>query len=248
MILSARSNENLDEALDKIGIGAAIQKNQSVLIKINLARPPEPGHPRTDPALLTKVIRYVTGNGGCCAIAEGADGFLLQNIEHIGLEKVVKEHNVKIIDLDQEDFESVDVEGEIHYLPKCLRDYGLRIGIPALSKRPDRIFSNNVKLFIGAVPRRMYQVDQPTTWRPRVHIDLHRSVARIYRAVMEFAPFCFFVNGGKMMIEGQGEMELQEVLMGDNALELDRHLLKKLILDVPTYIARLMEFGSVGDR
>ena len=243
MILSARINEDLDETFDKIGIGAALQKNKSVLIKINLARPPEPGHPRTDPALLAKVIRYVSTNRGNCAIAEGADGFLRQNIKDIGLKKVVKEHNVKVIDLDQDDFDMVVVDEEKHYLPKCLRDYGVRIGVPALSKRPDRIFSNNVKLFVGAVPRLMYQVDEPTTWRPRVHIDLHRSVANIYRAVMKYAPFGFFVNGGKIMIEGQAELEMSEVLVCDNALELNRHLLKQLNLEAPEYISRLMEIG-----
>lgn len=226
MILSVINDDNLEEAFDQIGIGVALKKSKSVLIKINLARPPEPGHPRTDPDLLTKVLQYISDYGACCAIAEGADGFLHKNIAYVGLEKVVKEYNVKVIDLDQEDFNSVVVEDEKHYLPKCLKNYGVRIGIPALSLRPERIFSNNVKLFVGAVPRRMYQVDQPTTWRPRVHIDLHRSVAGIYRAVMKFAPFGFFVNGGKMMIEGQGEMEMPEIIVSDNALELDWHLLK----------------------
>ena len=214
MILSVSNDDILEETFDQIGMSAALKKSKSVLIKINLARPPEAGHPRTDPSLLTKVLRYVSDYGAYCAIAEGADGFLKKNIAYVGLEKVVKEHNVKVIDLDQEDFDGVVVEDEKHYLPRCLKDYGLRIGIPAISKRPDRIFSNNVKLFVGAVPRRMYQIDQPTTWRPRVHLDLHRSVARIYRAVMEFAPFGFFVNGGKMMIEEQGEMEMPEIEEG----------------------------------
>jgi uncharacterized protein (DUF362 family) len=199
--------------------------------------------------LLTKLIRYFTNHGADCAIAECADGFLSHNLKQVGLEQVVQEYNVKIIDLDLEDYDLVVVDDEKHYLPRCLRNYGIRIGVPALSKRPGMTFSNNVKLFVGAVPRRMYQLDQPTTWRPRVHIHLHRSVASIYRAVMEYAPFGFFINGGRVMIEGQGEMDGQVVLVGDNALELDRHLLNQFKLETPEYITRLIEFTSTaGDR
>ncbi len=244
MILSVSSDGNLGETLDKIGIEAALERNKSVLIKINMARPPEPGHPRTDVTLLTRVIQYFASKKVDCAIAEGANGFLKENLEHVGLEKLVQENQVQIIDLDLEEYDRVVVGDEEHYLPKCLRDYAVRIGVPAFSKRREMIFSNNVKLFVGAVPRRMYQVDGETTWRPRVHIDLHRSVANIYRAIMRYAPFDFFVNGGKAIIEGQGEFELQ-VLIGNNGLELDRYLLKQFNLEEPEYIARLVELDSM---
>ena len=102
-------------------------------------------------------------------------------------------------------------------------------------------------MFVGAVPRRMYQVGEPTSWRPRLHLDLHRSVANIYRAIMDYAPFHFFINGGKAMIEGQGEVEMQEILVGDNALELDQHFLTRFDLGVPDYIKRLIELGP-ADR
>jgi hypothetical protein len=98
---------------------------------------------------------------------------------------------------------------------------------------------------MGAVPRRMYQLGEPTGWRPRLHLDLHRSVANIYQAVMKYSPFHFFINGGKAMIEGRGEMELPEVLIGDNALELDQYFLKQFHLEVPEYIERLSRLDSV---
>jgi uncharacterized protein (DUF362 family) len=248
MILSAGSLANLDEILDRLGLGVALKDSNSVLIKINLARPPEPGHPRTAPALLTKIVHYLSAQGAHCAVAEAANGFLCQNIEQIGLAELVKECHVNVIDLDLEDFDRVLMEDEIHYLPKCLRDYGIRIAIPALSKRPEMIFSNNVKLFVGIIPRCMYQMGEPTTWRPRVHVNLHRSVANIYRAVMEYTPFGFFINGGMMMIEGQGEIEVQEILLGNDAIELDLYQLERLNLEIPEYLARLMGDGSmVGD-
>lgn len=244
MILSADHHANLNEVLDELGIGVALKESNSALIKINLARPPEPGHPRTDPALLAKIIQYVSAKGADCAVAEAANGFLRQNIELIGLKELVQENHVKVIDLDLEDSDSVVIEDETHYLPKCLQDYAIRIAIPALSKRPEMIFSNNVKLFVGIVPRCMYQMGELTTWRPRVHINLHRSVASIYRAVMSYAPFGLFINGGRIMIEGQGEMDAQEVLIGDNALELDLYQLKRLNLEVPEYLTRLTEIDS----
>jgi uncharacterized protein (DUF362 family) len=153
MILSASNNTHLSEIIDAIGIGVTLKKSNSVLIKINLARPPESRHPRTDLGLLANVIQYCTTIGVSCAIAEGANGFLQKNIESTGSESVVRENNVKVIDLDLEDAERV-------------------------------------------------------------------------------------------MVEGQGEMVMQEILVGDNALELDRHLLKHFDLEPPEYIVRLLESDS----
>lgn len=241
MFLSVGSSDALHAALDEIGLGNAIEEGGSVLIKINLARPPKPGHPRTDPELLTEMIRYASHLGARCAVVEGADGFLTQNLEHIGLGGVVEEYGVQVVDLDLEEADCVAVDGEEHYLPRCLKDYAVRVGMPATSKRTGMTFSNNIKLFVGAVPRRMYQEGEPAHGRPRVHVDLHKSVANIYRAVMAFAPFGFFINGGKAMFEGQGEIELLQVLVGDDALELDRFVLDQFGIDPPGYTERLAQ-------
>jgi uncharacterized protein (DUF362 family) len=163
----------------------------------------------------------------------------MQNLEHVGLGVVVEECGVQVLDLDLEEADCVVVDGEEHYLPRCLKDYAVRIGIPATSKRPDMVFSNNVKLFVGAVPRRMYQLDEPTTWRPRVHVDLQKSVVNIYRAVMAYAPFGFFVNGGRAMFEGRGEIEMPQIFVGNDALELDRFVLDQFGIDLPEYIERV---------
>lgn len=239
MIVTA--HETLRAALDDIGVGVALGRGGSALIKVNLARPPEPGHPRTDAALLREVIRYVLHGGARCAVAEAADGYLRQNIERIGLGGFVDQHSVAVLDLDLDDVDCVVVGGEQHYLPRCLRDYAVRIGVPATSKRPGMTFSNNVKLFVGAVPRRMYQSGVQTTWRPRVHVDLHRSIANIYRAIMQYAPFQFYVNGGNTVVEGQDLAELPEIYVGDDALELDCHVLGRLGMEPPGYIGHLRE-------
>ncbi len=223
-----------------MGIGAALKKSSSALIKINLAHLPEPGHPRTDPTLLVQVVRYVTDHKADCAIAEGANGFLQHNIEQVGLRKILEDKCIRLVDLDLEECDRVVVEGEEHYLPRCLREYGVRVGMPVLSKRPGMTFSNNIKLFVGAVPRRMYQVDGiASSPRPRIHLDLHRSVASLYRAIQTYAPFDLFIDGGTAMIEGQGELVLPEILLGDDALELDQHLLQKFGLETPQYIQHL---------
>jgi uncharacterized protein (DUF362 family) len=240
MMLSTGIDEPLLHiTLDKMGMGEAIKRGRSVLIKVNLAWVPEPGHPRTDPVLLTKIIRYAAQCGARCAVAEGAGGYLRQNVETIGLGQTVAEYQVELLDLDLEDFDCVKVESEEHYLPRCLKNYAVRIGIPATSKRPGMLFSNNVKLFVGAVPRHMYQTGEPTTWRPRVHDNLHQSVASIYRAMMAYAPFGFFVNGGAAMLEGYGERDLGEILVGDDAVELDHYVVERFGLELPEYLARL---------
>ena len=115
----------------------------------------------------------------------------------------------------------------------------ISIGMPATSKRPGMTFSNNVKIFVGAVPRCMYQLGAATTWRPRVHENLHASVAAIYQAVMAYAPFGLFIDGGTRMVEGQGETEWDRVFAGNDAVELDLHVLGLLGLARPEYLERL---------
>jgi hypothetical protein len=160
---------------------------------------------------------------------------------------MVKKHHIKLIDLDLEDTDCIIADGEKHYLPKCLRNYPVRLGIPATSKRPGMTFSNNVKLFVGAVPRRMYQSGEEGSPhpRPRVHADLHRSVATIYQAIMAYAPFHFFVNGGKAMFEDRGEIDLKETFVSDDALELDQFVLAKFGIEPPDYIRRLVTIPGV---
>ena len=60
---------DLPSALDRIGAGGALSAVSSALIKINLTRPPEPGHPRTDPELLRAVVRSVLAHDCSCALA-----------------------------------------------------------------------------------------------------------------------------------------------------------------------------------
>ena len=242
MILSAKDKNSLYKNMDQIGLGERISEDTSVLIKINLARPAQKGHPRTDMELLSYVIRYIDLYGGSCAIAESANGHLCGNLEQAGLADILKRYHVNVLDLDQEEAEKIIINGEEHYLPKCLKEYSVRIGLPAASKRPGMIFSNNVKLFVGAVPRRMYQIaGEIVDWRPRVHIDLHTSVANIFCAVQTYCPFSYFINGGLAMDENTGEFRFDEILVGDDGVELDRYVLFKYFPDheIPEYIKRL---------
>jgi uncharacterized protein (DUF362 family) len=239
MIIPIHKGEPLSGGLEKIGVGSSLKENRSLLIKINLAHPPEPGHPRTDPVLLKEILDYAFEFNARCAIAEGADGFLGRNVESIGLGEYIRQHRIQVIDLDEEPYDSITIEDEIHYLPKCLKDYAVRLGFPATSRRPGMTFSNNIKLFVGAVPRKMYQVGGSSLSRPRVHIQLHKSIVSIYRAISEYAPFNFYVNGGKAMFETLGEIDLEETLIGNDAMELDCLILKKFKLQPPEYISNL---------
>jgi uncharacterized protein (DUF362 family) len=242
MILSSKNHEEFCASMDTIGLKEKILCEKSVLIKINMARPAEPNHPRTDADLLSEVIHYVYENGGTCAIAESANGYLKHNLEQAGLSGLISKYGIKVIDLDFEEVELVTMTGEEHYIPKCFKKYGVRIALPAVSKRPEMIFSNNVKLFVGAVPRRLYQIDNKIVdWRPRVHLDLHKSVANIFRSIQWYSPFSYFINGGLAMSENCGEFRFQEMLIGDDGMELDLYVLKKFFSDfeIPDYLEQL---------
>jgi uncharacterized protein (DUF362 family) len=239
MIKQVPTKEKFFQALDQLGLDAALRESGSALIKINLASPPKPGHPRTDPTILTNVVEYINDHGANCAIIEGADGFLEQNINRAGLEKLIKGQGIKLIDIDLEESEPVEVNSEIHYLSKCLKDYTVRIGIPVTTKRSGMVFSNNVKLFLGAVPRRLYQTGESKVPRPGLHINLHKSIANVYQAMMAYAPFNYYVNGGMALIEGPGEFNLKSAYVGKNAVELDHFLLQHLNIETPEYLKLL---------
>lgn len=242
MILSSNNHNEFYACMDTIGFKEKILHEKSVLIKINLSRPAEPNHPRTDANLLSEVIHYVYSNGGTCAIAESANGYLKNNLELAGLSDIISNYNIEVIDLDYEEVEQVKITGEEHYLPKCFRKYWVRIAIPVSSKRPNMVFSNNVKLFVGAVPRRMYQIDNKTVdWRPRVHIDLHKSVANIFSSIQWYSPFTFFINGGLAMSESNGEFRFKEILISNDGIELDLYVLKNYFssFEIPDYLKQL---------
>lgn len=242
MILSSKNENDFFPCLDKIGLKERINKDKSVLIKVNLARPYSKDHPRTDGKILSNIIEYIYLNQGNCTIAESANGYLRENLEQLGLEEIINKYKVGVIDLDFEEVEEITIDDEKHYIPKCFRDFGVRVAIPATSKRPKMIFSNNVKLFVGAVPRRMYQIDgNHIAPRPRVHTDLHKSVANIFCAIQHYASFDFFINGGLAMDENRGEFTYKENLVGNDGIELDLYVLHNLFsyLEKPEYLKRL---------
>jgi hypothetical protein len=139
-----------------------------------------------------------------------------------------KLYDVKVIDADTEECVKMVSYGENHYLPKCFEKYPVRIAVPATSKRNDMLYSNNIKLFVGAVPRKMYQLDNSdvpiSVPRPKLHQNLHLSVANLFLGIQSFSEFQFYINSGLAYNENIGEFILSDTFVGNNALELDLHI------------------------
>ena len=182
MFYKSLNDQELHKNFEQIGLQREIKNSNKVLIKINLSSSYAKNHPRTDMMLLKKLIDYIYQNDGNCALTEGSDGHLLENLHISGFRDVLHYYGIKIIDVDFEDSEEVNSYGECHYIPKCFKDYPVRISMPAASKRNNMLYSNNVKLFVGAVPRRLYQLDDSNI----------RTCLRIYvrrRERLNFTPF-----------------------------------------------------------
>ena len=241
MFYTSNNQEELFKNIEALGLTQEIIKNE-VLIKINLSRPYTKNLPRTDMLLLKTFVDYIYQNGGKCAITEGASGYLNENLVASGFDEMLKRYKIKVIDVDLEDCDEVLSFGEHHYIPKCFQEYPTRIAIPSTSKRENMVFSNNVKLFVGAVPRRMYQLDTANVVidapRPKIHQNLHSSVANLFLAINSYSPFQFYVNGGLSFNENIGEFNFSEVFIGNDALELDCHLFKTFFNDCeyPDYL------------
>ncbi len=176
MFYISNNKQELFDHIEAIGLKDEIINKKDVLIKVNLSSSYTKNLPRTDMTILKTILTYTYQNGGRCAIAEGANGFLTKNLIHSGFEELLKQYKVKVIDIDSEDCEEVLSNGEKHYIPKCFKEYPVRIAIPAASKREGMIYSNNIKLFVGAVPRKMYQLDGTDAGRgvprPKIHQNL----------------------------------------------------------------------------
>ena len=241
MFLVSSNNQGLFENFEKIGLKNEIN-NKNVLIKINLSRPYTKNLPRTDMTLLKTLVTYIYQNGGRCAITEGANGYLKDNLIASGFEDILKRHKIKVIDVDSEDCDETTAFGERHYIPKCFREYPVRIAVPAASKREGMIYSNNIKLFFGAVPRKMYQLDDTDASkgapRPKLHQNLHSSVANLFLAIKNYSAFQFYVNGGLSYNENTGEFILSDTFVGNDALELDCHIFQTYFNDCeyPEYL------------
>jgi len=240
VILTAHNRTELKEVFQQIGLDEALGAGKSLALKVNLAAPPVPGHSRTDPDLVALLAGYAGHRGVTPTIIECADGYLEDNLRIVGLGQWLDNNELVCIDLDTAAAEPVTVpDGEVHCLPRCLPDFDVRVALPLTSQRPGRLFSNNVKLFVGIAPRRHYQDGSPGVPRPRIHVDPHRSISNLYRAVQSYAPFHFFVNGGPIAMGDSQPHSLGEYLVSDDGLELDRFVLDRLGLPIPEYIERL---------
>jgi len=242
MFLTSITVDELHNNFESIGLKKEINTKNEVLIKINLARVYQKNHPRTDMILLKTLINYIYQNGGKCAIAEDSDGFLRDNLINSGLEDIMNSYNIRVIDIDCEDCDEVISYDEHHYIPKCFRDYPVRIALPATSKRVNMYYSNNIKLFVGAVSRKMYQLDgtalEKHAPRPKLHQNLDLSISNLFLAIKEYSPFQFYMNGGLSFNENIGEFNITETYVGNDALELDCHLFQRFFSDCeyPDYI------------
>jgi hypothetical protein len=242
MFFISKNNHELYKNIEAIGLKHKINGNK-ILIKINMGRPNIMNHPQTDISLLKTIICYIYENGGKCAIVEGKNGFLKNNLIASGFEDTLIHYEVQIIDIDIEDYDEVVSFGEYHYIPKCFQEFPVRIAIPCATKRKDMLYSNNIKSFVGAVPRKMYQLDREDIAngapRPRIHQNLHLSIANVFYAINSYSPFHFFINGGLFYNENLGELNLTETYIGDDALELDYKILQTYFSDCeyPEYLS-----------
>ena len=228
MFFVSNNNQELSKNIEKIGLKQEIINKKIVLIKINLSRPYTQNHPRTDITLLRTVVDIIYEYGGKCVLMESANGYLIENLNVSGFDDMLKRYEIKVIDGDLEEYSEVISYDEQHYIPKCLQEYPIRIAIPATSKRERMIYSNNVKLFVGAVPRKMYQLNtldiESDAPRPKIHQNLHLSVANLFLAIQNYSPFQFYINGGLSFKEKIGEFIFTKTFIGNDALELDSHI------------------------
>ncbi len=234
-----------DACLSENQLIRSIPTGTRVCVKINLPRPPTPERPRTDLKLLQALTRLLCEKGCYLTIVECAQGELLSHLQGLdffaGLDQAAQ---VSVCDLDNED--TIPVMGQTHnpqWLPEMLGQFDLRIALPNVSQMERSIFSNNVKTFVGAVPSKHYKCAETDKNRTLIHTDLHQYVVDIFTAVQRFAPFTIFINGGQWFIKSlhEGPCEMPFMLIGDDPLAMDLHIIQTLNIPIPKYLQQLQQ-------
>ena len=248
MIHSISKTDKMSLLFRPSWVYSMIEERQEVVIKINLARPPEENHPRTDSALLKATVQFFLDRDCKIIICESADGYLKKNLLSLGFGWMNMIPEIQIMDLDEVEYDIVSVNGQKIAIPTLFNDTQLKISIPCTSKREGMLFSSNVKNFFGATPREIYLREGDGRWRSRLHDDLTQSVMNVYNAFERFAHFDLYVNGGKAHKETIGDFELNKVYISDNGVELDRYLFERYYSDLkmPEYLKNLIyriDFG-----
>lgn len=218
-----------------------LTKNARVAIKINCSKPPGAYSPQTDPAVLELVVHALLDTGCTVALVEGGNGYLPELLEGFGLSRHTLDR-VDVVDIDRlKDVDRVLWDGKEYFLPAMLKDFDFRIACPAATKKPGYLFSNNVKTFVGLLPRQFCRKGtNPSFSRPSIHDDLHRSVMGVYLSFQRHSQFDLYINGGNVLFENRPSASLDGFLMSDDGLALDVHVLDAFDLEYPEYIQMLL--------
>ncbi|NHJ87982.1 MAG: DUF362 domain-containing protein [Asgard group archaeon] len=226
--------------------------NQKIFIKPNMGYPkPAPYTTALDIIKITVDVlsKYSPKE---IIIGEGTTSnySALDVFEKNGLTKELEEYQITYLDLNKQPSVEINTEIDgIHYLPKILRDYGLRISMPVIKFYDDddgKLFlSNAIKNFFGLPPKDKYKTINESHKRDSLHKNLHRSVAGIYQAIENFAPFDFYICDGRTALYGEaseGEpIKWGKIILGDNALDIDLKVLTLMKKSKPRYIELLTE-------
>ena len=219
-----------------------IPAGTSVAVKINLPKLATLERPRTDMRLLRAVVNTLCKRHCRITIIESARGKLEKYLNQSGFfDEIEPFHYIDVCDLDTQKVISVkSISGVHHHIPSILKTFDVRIAVHNVSKLANRIFSCNVKGFVGIVPCNHYKCRADDLWRTLVHTDLHFFVADIYNVIQRYYPFSIFINGGVWYVEGKQELgDMPYLLVGDSAPEIDSFLINKLQMHEPEYLTKV---------
>ncbi|MHA1461608.1 MAG: DUF362 domain-containing protein [Candidatus Heimdallarchaeota archaeon] len=235
--------ENYDEKL---------LENQRVFIKPNMGYP-KPAPFTTSIDIIVSTIEILSNaHAEEIIIAEGSTSksSAIDNFQITGLVEALKEYDISYIDIDTyENSEVVLNTGVKHYLPKYLQQMDLRISMPVIKFYDDdegnTFLSNAIKNFFGLPQKKLYKMNEDSHRRDKLHKDLHKSVAEVFQAVQQFAPFDLYICDGINILKGEAEhgeaMKWGKILFSDDAINVDLKVLEIMKKKQPRYLKYLLE-------
>lgn len=226
--------------------------NKKVAVKINYQSSPRPGSPRTDMDLLACVLDALLGLECEVTIIEGASGKLFELLSQSSISSYLLNDRIDAIDVDLLDnVELICQRGRLYPIPTILQQFDSRIAVPNASKRSGYLFSCNVKTFVGLLPRKLCDSKRQglsSFSRPMIHEDLDETVADLFFVVQDYAPFSFFINGGRTFSEYSSICDFKKCLISDDPVKLDRIIADWLCAPVPQYLQLVESVVTQDDR
>lgn len=219
VIYGSKPMKMVKELLDKIKAADNIDPGMKIALKPNLivAKPSHEGA-TTTPLIVEAIIQYLFDhNLKNISIIEGSWVGDRTSIAFkvCGYEDISQKYNIPLIDLQHDDFQSVDVKGESLKICNKALDADYFINLPVLKAHCQTLFTCALKNLKGCIPN---------SEKRRYHsMGLHKPIAYLSKAIKIDLNIVDALNGDLTFEEGGNPVRMDRIIIGQDPVLIDTY-------------------------